>query len=296
MKTLFYNSKKQLKKDLITKLLMVFMLLLTGCFGGEKSELQILDKTRVPANVGETLYLQKCSSCHGTLASSEKIGRTYTQIKSSIGSIPEMSTPTLTILTDAEIQLIADILDRDIPPGPPSSIKFKQILGGRKFMISKFKDLFSGNGTSPEELQIIAIIDAMKSEAGFMGGKATHYEFYTSPSIAAKQADADALVHPLASVPRRGVMTKTCQEVLSINSAVMNLLTRSKIFVTSPPTEANIGKVFNTMNPTTPINTTVSNGLIGLFQEAKNNQSMSDTDAWRFVIYTLCVSPTFELY
>lgn len=279
-------------------LLTLTLIFLTGCFGGgEKSELTVFDNNRVPASTGAELYEKKCSSCHGPLDTSDKLKRTFTQIKDSIGSIPEMSGQSLTELTDTEIQYIADALDIDPPPSPETKLKVKQILGGRKYVISKFKELFTGNGQTQGEMDAIAIIDALKDQPGFIGGKATHYEFYTQPSPQAKQADADALVHPLPSVPRRGLITKTCQEVLSINDSVMNVLVQATINQpTSPPSEVNIQKLFNTMNPTIPINPAVTNKLIALHQEAEINKSLPPLEAWRFVIYTLCISPTFEMY
>lgn len=291
------NNQKNVK---FTKsiLMLLTTLLLSGCFGdGEKSTLTIIDKNRIPASTGAQLYQQKCSSCHGPLESSDKIGKTFTQIKQSIGSIPEMSGPSLTALSDEDLQYIADALDRDPPTEPPQTLKAKQVLGGRKYIISKFKELFAGSGETAGEIQVIAIIDELKNQPGFMGGKATHYEFYTSTTPAGKQADADALVHPLASVPRRGLITKTCQEVLSIDDAVMNVLVSATINQpTSPPSELNMQKLFNTMNPTTPINSTVSSKLIALHQEAELNKGLQPIEAWRFVIYTLCISPTFEMY
>jgi hypothetical protein len=277
-------------------LLITVLFLNTGCLA-KKSALEVSTTiSRTIASTGTQLYDNKCSSCHGPLENSQKIGRTFTQIKSSIGSIQEMTGASLLSLTDQEIQLISDVLDIPIPPSSSQTLQFKQILGGRRFLISKFKELFLGEGSSQEEIQINTIIDALKNEAGFLGGKATHYEIYTSPSIVDKQEDADALVHPSASVPRRGLITKACQEILSFDDAVENVLLKSGLSESSLGDEANIGHLFTTINPTVTINSSVSSTLINIYSQAVNNQKLTNKEAWKFVIYTLCVAPTFELF
>lgn len=63
---------------------------------------------------GQTLFLQKCSTCHGTdalggtLARISIVGKTAAEITNAIATIPNMSS--LSILTIEEIQAIADYL------------------------------------------------------------------------------------------------------------------------------------------------------------------------------------------
>ena len=122
-------SKLNITNYSIPKLLTAFIIsLLVGCFNGEKSDLVYSNIIRNPASIGEQLYQTKCASCHGPVETSEKIGRTFTQIKSTIqsGAIEQMNSSSLTALTDEEIQNIVDALNRPIPPGPPQTLKFKQ--------------------------------------------------------------------------------------------------------------------------------------------------------------------------
>lgn len=57
---------------------------------------------------GKALYNNNCASCHGAVASSTKMGRSQTQIVSSIQNIPQMSS--LKSLSTAEIQAITQAL------------------------------------------------------------------------------------------------------------------------------------------------------------------------------------------
>ncbi len=60
---------------------------------------------------GTLLYAQRCASCHGQLAASTKKGRTSTQIKSAIATIPAMAA--LSVLTPAEVEAISIALGGD---------------------------------------------------------------------------------------------------------------------------------------------------------------------------------------
>gem|GEM_PF-3073139 len=70
--------------------------------------------TPAPTLDGATLYATYCSSCHSSLASTTKPGRTATQITSAISSVSVMNTATLRSLSSAQITAIASVL----PPAP----------------------------------------------------------------------------------------------------------------------------------------------------------------------------------
>jgi len=69
---------------------------------------------------GATLYADNCASCHGTLANSTKIGRTASQIQSAINSNTG-GMGSLSNLTSAQIQAIADVLAQQTPIPPAVS-------------------------------------------------------------------------------------------------------------------------------------------------------------------------------
>jgi hypothetical protein len=272
------------------------LLTFISCVGGTKSELVI--ENRSPSSNNSTLYQQHCMSCHGEIENSEKIGRTFTQIKGAIhsGAIAAMNGASLLALTDQELQEVADALNRPFPPGPPQTLQFKQILGGREYLISKFKMIFMNDGmSSSEETTIKNLIDDFLNKPGYLGGKCEHLAFCSNLFGITQQEDASAPVHPIPSVPRRGVLTKACQEILSLDTAVTNALTFASLTSSSTANEVNIEKLFTAMNPSLVINSTVSSGLINLHTEAKTIHALSDIEAWQMVIYALCVSPTFEL-
>ena len=250
------------------------------------------DVIRVPSSIGEGLYQTKCSSCHGPLETSSKIGRTFTQIKTAIqaGSIVEMNTTTLLALTDDELQHIADVLQRPVPPGTSQGLQHVQVIGGRTFLASKFTALFAGSGNA----QVLTIISTFKNNPGFLGGKCPHLELCSGTRGNQEQADADANMHPRASVTRRGFITQACQEIVSINGAITNALASANLNANSPPSTTNIDALFTRMNPTTVYDSANSTGLINLHNAATSTQGFSNFRAWRMVIYAICTSPTFE--
>jgi hypothetical protein len=268
--------------------------LLIGCFGGDRGDLEYSqgEIIRIPSSIGEGLYQTKCSSCHGALESSAKIGRTFAQIKSAIqsGSIPAMNGASLQALTDEEIQAIADALDKSIPQGSSNGLKYNQIIGGRAYLASKFTEIFNSSSNST----ITNKINTFKNKPGFLGGKCPHLELCSGTRGDQQQPDADAGIHPLASVTRRGFITKACQEILSVNTAVINALSKAGLASSSPGNEANMQLLFSTMNPTTVYESAASTGLITLHNQAISDHGFTNFRAWRMVIYTICISPTFE--
>jgi hypothetical protein len=269
--------------------------LIMGCFGGDRGDLHYSDSDiiRVPSSIGEGLYQTKCSSCHGPIESSSKIGRSFNQIKTAIdaGTILEMSTQTLRALTDVEIQYIADSLNRTIPQGDSLGLKYAQVLGGRTFLASKFTEIFAGTDGNTA---INNIINTFKNNPGYLGGKCPHLELCSGTRGDSQQPDADARVHPLSSVTRRGFVTQTCQEILSIDTAVNNTLAKAGLTSNSAANTTNIDALFSTMNPSVVYDSAGSTGLINLHNEARTTQKLSNFRAWRMVIYAICVSPNFE--
>jgi mono/diheme cytochrome c family protein len=81
--------------------------------------LQTTTPNPTPSTNGATLYASYCSSCHGSLASSTKLGATATQIQTGISTISNMSS--LSTLTSAQIQAIAGILQSTTPNPTPST-------------------------------------------------------------------------------------------------------------------------------------------------------------------------------
>jgi len=67
-----------------------------------------------PSLDGATLYANNCASCHGTLATSAKRGATAAQILTGINIVSGMKS--LSFLTTAQIQAIADTLRTSSPP------------------------------------------------------------------------------------------------------------------------------------------------------------------------------------
>src|SRR2546425_936759 len=106
----------------------------SGATGSPKSIPVTLTVTAAAAAPnGAALYASKCQSCHGSLATSNILNRTFAGIKAAIvGNVGGMGF--LASLTDAELQAISNALS---PPAPapalsvaPSSLSFSYQQGG----------------------------------------------------------------------------------------------------------------------------------------------------------------------
>mgnify|MGYP006919276260 CR=1 FL=1 len=92
---------------------------------------------------------------------------------------------------------------------------------------------------------------------------------------------------------RAGYKIRVCEEILQVNKAVINALTKVNLTVDSPGTEANLGSVFDLFSPDQPSSTDVLKSLDANFKAAKA-AGMSNTEAWRFTFLPLCHSAITE--
>lgn len=83
----------------------------------ENTSAPALAPTPKPAIDGTTLYMQRCSACHGSIEKSQVRGATASDIKKAITGASKMSF--LKTLTRAQIQAIADALVTTTPPPTP---------------------------------------------------------------------------------------------------------------------------------------------------------------------------------
>ena len=84
------NELRSVKSNIYFLIILIFC---SGCFQTQqKSEVEFFSNNqRSPSSIGEGLYKINCSSCHGALAESEKIGYSAVQIEGAITHIPEMN-------------------------------------------------------------------------------------------------------------------------------------------------------------------------------------------------------------
>jgi len=88
-----------------------------GCTGAPLTTPMLTQACTPPTTDGTTLYMQRCSACHGSIQRSQVRGATESEIKSAIADFPQMKF--LKFLTDAKIKAIADALVTTPPPPPP---------------------------------------------------------------------------------------------------------------------------------------------------------------------------------
>ena len=116
-----------------------------GCTGAPSTAAKLTRACTptTPSIDGTTLYMQRCSACHGSIERSQVRGATDAEIKDAITNVGEMKF--LKFLPDAKIQAIADALVTTTPPPPPPPPTGGPHPDG---WLSKHPDYVDRNGTS----------------------------------------------------------------------------------------------------------------------------------------------------
>lgn len=239
---------------------------------------------------GKALWNERCKSCHGTLELTDKKDRTPEQIQLSIQQISSMKTlSNLTSLTDAQIKAISEALQTEQTNEEFASRKL--LLGTRTYVSSLFRTLFMTTGS---ETAINAkILDLIDRQPASFGGPCVPYEGGAA-CPGDRLINRNAPVLPLPSVTRRGFFIRACQEILSIDVAVTNVLGKVGLNTASVATSQNIDKLVNLFTPGRMVDGETIGSLIQIHMMAKT-QSLSDLEAWRFTVLSLCSAITLEL-
>lgn len=236
---------------------------------------------------GGLLYTINCSSCHGSLEASTKRGRTSAQIQSAISIVPSMSTSsTLKALSPSEIQAIAEALSSSTtPPESPSAvvdISFQQPLGGRRFMGSKMKSIFSKGNSEMD-----TIINTYTNDLGRVFGGICNRTMPDCRGSEVVNLNAEGV--PTSNVLRNGYRIKACEAVLEKDLAVTNALSTYSLNSSSPRNSQNISLIFKGLTSSDP-ESKVLEGF-SLFDSATGNNGLQ---SWRMILLVICKSSLFE--
>lgn len=105
---------------------------------------------------------------------------------------------------------------------------------------------------------------------------------------------ASSPVVPLSNAIRKGYLIRACEEILSIDEAVMTALTQISLTPTSAASDMNLSNALNLFFPGRAISDSVL-GPLSAQHQAALNFGQTPLDAWRFVFLSLCTSPMMEM-
>lgn len=172
-----------------------------------------------------------------------------------------------------------------------SSTDVKMNIGNAHYMSSTMKSIFLNPNSTSGQANTIKdrIAKRITNQILFMGGACNRYE---GNCTAAGQNEA-----PYKSVTtpvRKGYIVRACEEITSQDEAVTTALANAGLNVMSPANTSNIKMIYNLFYPGRSVSSESLDNLINQHQAAIS-LAQTQTDAWRFVLYTLCASPLMEM-
>ncbi len=238
------------------------------------------------------LYAFYCADCHDPLPNSKKLGRSANDIRSALTRGLMAETPALQSLTDQQIETIAEELVIPVAPmpiDPPerlSNSTSATLIANRHVLSSKMRLLFAGTLESEQDRNIDNIIrQHILDRAPVFGGPCSREE-ETCPAEDGRTVHARGI--PRASPLRNGYRIRTCEDVLSEDRSINNLVDHVGLEVSSPRSKDNLGKVFVAMT-----SHPLDDAIYQSFRDIDNTVS-GDTDAWRYIAFAICISSAFE--
>lgn len=93
---------------------------------------------------------------------------------------------------------------------------------------------------------------------------------------------------------RKGYLVRACEEILSIDEAVITALSNASLGPAAPASDASLLAITNLFFPGREISNNILIDLKAQHQAALN-LGQTSTDAWRFVFVSLCTSPLLEM-
>ena len=249
---------------------------------------------------GIALYAANCVSCHLPIEISPKKNRNAFQIQTAIDTVSTMNIKQyLTDLTSTEVNDIAAALAANLNGGTvvnPDKIRGASFVSGtRRYLSSKFKNLFVGGSNTADDQLIASRIDEdiTNNESGFFGGNCTTYDDNCPGSI--HEVKFSGSMSPATSAIRRGTILKLCNKVLSVDRAAFVFLDKINLNFDSSASNVNMTKALDLFYPGIKLPLNVLQELSSLHSLAKD-QGHSNTKAWKMVLLTMCQSTLFETF
>lgn len=251
-------------------------------------------ETPEPVLDGQLLYAQNCAVCHGALGSSTKKDRSVAQISGAITAIPQMNA--LTHLSSAQLNAIAQALAQDDDEQPSlNGVTDPQLtLGNRTYLESLYTELFvASSNTNADDAKIRNIASSLlRDQVGANGGPCLAYDSSCPSSQRATAPYAVGFAN--GNAMRKGYTTRACEEILEIDRAVTNVLSKAGLNQNSTVSANTAQALFQVFHPGQTATGEVLNSLVAV-ANASRAKGHSALDQWRFTVLPLCLSSTMDI-
>ena len=201
--------------------------------------------------------------------------------------------------SSVELTSLGPALDRinEISEGSGNSsndtlaIDVKMNLGDAQYMTSTLKSLFLNPKSTSAQSNTIKdrITKRITNQILFIGGSCNRYEGNCTNS-----GQSTAPFKSVTSPVRKAYIVRACEEITSQDEAITTALSNVGLTVMSPANSTNIKTIYNLFFPGRSVSNEALDNLINQHQAAIS-LAQTQTDAWRFVLYTLCASPLMEM-
>lgn len=249
---------------------------------------------------GQQLYAENCMSCHSPLSTSTKKNRTAAQIQNAIINNGRMKTEAyLQNLTAAQVAAISEALSLTAPPPPPpstsgnsdnSSLNQKYIIGTRRYLTSKFMQIFYEQDKDNAVKNTIED-SIFEDREGIFGGNCTIAD---TDCNGTDQIMSAGLMLPNSHPIRSAKVHNVCQQVLNRSKAINSALIRAGLnSQSSGNSNANILSLFDVFYPGVAMSQEALSDLKLVYNQAIAN-GLNNTNAWKMVMDPMCKSSLFE--
>lgn len=172
-----------------------------------------------------------------------------------------------------------------VDPGLLEASAQKLRLGGREYVASVLTDVFGPGST--------AIIDALVSnEGGNFGGPCDRYL-----GDCTEAGETQFAIFPVPTSPRAALLIRACDRLVANDTNVLyaaNQVRTAPGATLESPVPEEVTDLFSLFYPGRLASADVSASLIAVVAESAA-QNQPALDAWRFVLFALCVSPGWQV-
>ncbi|MEK7357371.1 MAG: hypothetical protein AAB250_13045, partial [Bdellovibrionota bacterium] len=234
----------------------------------------------------------------GALSTSEKRGRTASQITAAIGSVPQMGASNLKLLAPADLEKIAQVLAFTAPtPDPnepvsesvsePVKATYAGRLMGRAYVAAILRDAFKSSSFDPS-----SEVDRVMTAPSKYGQACNVYSTYSGKDCNEAVISNSAVPSmPESTVVRQLDKVVVCEELLHSTGAVEAVLSKVGTASVNAVSRDKISQVFGLFFRS---RNSTSSELDTLESFAGKLTGASNTDKWRAIIQVICEMPEWE--
>ena len=162
-------------------------------------------------------------------------------------------------------------------------------IGNAQYISSVLLDIFGSSISSEIEDSITKRVSAFGSPCG------PYNDYLACDDIDSKSYDNP--IYRNSTVAREGWRIKACKQSVISDSAVDNALSHIGRSVASAPNNTDLKSLYGLFNPGMEPSDAVITKLKAVSDKAQTlSASNKNRESWRYVLYTLCLDPIWQMY